>query len=156
MFYVVIELFIIQKCKNQGRDNNFYEALTNPQIYHIHKPHIHKDLKKYFGQKSTSTIKQLIHILLNLLLPQKSMTGHNLDQLLTGCWPHWSYKNDFNNSVKIMLNRILNYLKNGSTMYRYRPLKVRKYKKEIVVSSSTPKKPTRFFPDGSQMGQIKI
>ena len=63
MFYVVIELFIIQKCKNQGRDNNFYEALTNPQIYHIHKPHIHKDLKKYFGQKSTSTIRQLVHIL---------------------------------------------------------------------------------------------
>ena len=51
MFYVVIELFIIQKCKNQGRDNNFYEALTNPQIYHIHKPHIHKDLKKILWSK---------------------------------------------------------------------------------------------------------
>ena len=53
-----------------------------------------------------------------------------------------------------MLNRILNYLENGSTMYRYRPLKVRKYKKETVVSSSTPKK-TDIFPDGSKMGQIK-
>ena len=137
MFYVVIELFIIQKCKNQGRDNNFYEALTNPQIYHIHKPHIHKDLKKYFGQKSTSTIKQLIHILLNLLLSQKSMTGHNLDQLLTGCWPHWSYKNDFNNSVNQVKKNPK--LKNGSTYNRYRLLKARKYKKETVVSPSTPK-----------------
>ena len=38
-------------------------------------------------------------------LPQKSMTGHNLDQLLTGCWPHWSYKNDFNNSVNHIFHK---------------------------------------------------
>ena len=33
MFYVVIELFII----GIGNDNNFYEALTYPHIFSLHK-----------------------------------------------------------------------------------------------------------------------
>ena len=52
-----------------------------------------------------------------IYLPSTSLWAHGnkiiccclksqwLDIILTGCWPHWSYKNDFNNSVNHIFHK---------------------------------------------------